>query len=102
MKLPRSEVAREGEQFQHRADLFFVYIGIRHADVRKSADRSYSPEGGARARYVDGIRRGLCVAEITQGQPSMGYAGLQLGRCQLSPRLPSAEVSGPPLLGARI
>src|SRR5216110_1274005 len=71
MKLPRSEVAREGEQFQHRADLFSSILAFAMPMPEKALIARIRRKAVQRRGIVTGIGDDSAVLKIPDGHQSL-------------------------------
>src|SRR5204863_4225879 len=71
MKLPRSEVAREGEQFQHRADLFSSILAFAMPMSEKALIARIRRKAVQGRGIVTGIGDDSAVLKIPDGHQSL-------------------------------
>src|SRR6266478_4999367 len=71
MKLPRSEVAREGEQFQHRADLFSSILAFAMPMSEKALIARIRRKAVPGRSIVTGIGDDSAVLKIPKGHQAL-------------------------------
>src|SRR5438128_12412103 len=71
MKLPRSEVAREGEQFQHRADLFSSILAFAMPMSEKALIARIRRKAVPGRSIVTGIGDDSAVLKLPKGHQSL-------------------------------
>src|SRR5205823_4272838 len=78
MKLPRSEVAREGEQFQHRADLFSSILAFAMPMSEKALIARIRRKAVPGRSIVTGIGDDSAVLKIPKGHQALVTTDLSL------------------------
>src|SRR5437588_4495198 len=78
MKLPRSEVAREGEQFQHRADLFSSILAFAMPMSEKALVARIRRKAVPGRSIVTGIGDDSAVLKIPKGHQALVTTGFSL------------------------